>query len=134
MNSLEDDYGLFKCYVVLYTGASTRGVVSELVPDASSKNFGYRRFIARIGCPGELLSDNGTVFTSQEAQEFASNQNISWKFSLTNATWHGGFWERLYSVVKRCLKKTVGKASLHFYELQIALSEIELILNSGPLN
>ena len=39
MNSLEDNYGLFKYYVVLYTCASTRVVVSELVPDASLKNF-----------------------------------------------------------------------------------------------
>ena len=97
MNSLGDDYGLFKCYIVLYTCASTRGVVLELVPDASWKNFVYsfRKFIARRGYPGELLSDNGTVFTSQETQQFASNRNISWKFSLTNAPWYGGFWERL---------------------------------------
>ena len=39
MNPLGDDYDLFKCYVVFYTCASTRGVVLELVPDASSKNF-----------------------------------------------------------------------------------------------
>ena len=86
MNSLEDDYGLFKCYVVLYTCASTRGVVLELVPDASSKNFvcRFRRFIVRRGCPGELLSDNGTVSTCQETQKFASNRNISRTFSLTN--------------------------------------------------
>ena len=55
MNSLEDDYGLFKWYVVLYTCASTRGAALELVPDANSKNFVYsfRRFIARKGFPGE---------------------------------------------------------------------------------
>ena len=35
---------------------------------------------------------------------------------------------------KACLKKTVGKTCLDFYELQIELSEIELILNSRPLN
>ena len=106
------------------------------MPDASSKNFVYsfRRFIARRGCPGELLSDSGAVFTSQETQKFASNRNISWKFSLTNAPWYGGFGERLVSVVKRCLKKTVGKTCLNFYELQIVLSEIELILNSRSLN
>ena len=93
MNLLADDYGLFKRYVVLYTRAFTRGVVLELVPDASSKNFAYsfRKFIAHRGCPGELLKNNGTVFTSQETQKFASNQNISWEFSLTNAPWYGGF-------------------------------------------
>ena len=136
MNLLADDYGLFKRYVVLYTCAFTRGVVLELVPDASSKNFAYsfRKFIAHRGCPGELLKNNGTVFTSQETQKFASNQNISWEFSLTNAPWYGGFWERLISVVKRCLKKAIHKACLNFYELQIVLSEIELTLNSKPLN
>ena len=34
-----DDCDLFKCYVVLYTCASTRGVILELVPDVSSKYF-----------------------------------------------------------------------------------------------
>ena len=48
---------------------------------------------------------------------------------MTNAPWYGGFWERLVSVVKRCLNET-----LNFYELQIVLSEIELILTSRPLN
>ena len=34
-----DACDLFKCYVVLYTCASTRGVILELVPDVSSKYF-----------------------------------------------------------------------------------------------
>ena len=52
MNSLEDDYGLFKGYVVLYTWTSTRGVVLELVPDARSKYFAYsfRKFTAQRLC------------------------------------------------------------------------------------
>ena len=40
----------------------------------------------------------------------------------------------LISIVKRCLKKTAGKPYLNFYELQIILSEIEIIINSRPLN
>ena len=35
--------------------------------------------------------------------------------------WYGGFWERLISQVKRCLKKTLGKTTLDFYELQTVL-------------
>ena len=53
INSLEDDHGLFKCYIALYTCPSTRGVVLELVPNASSKYFAYsfRKCIAhRVGC------------------------------------------------------------------------------------
>ena len=131
-----DDCDSFKCYVVLYTYASTRGVILELVPDASSKCFIYslRKFISRRGCPGKILTDNGTVFTLQETQKFAKNRNIEWQFILSNAPWYEGFWERLVSIVKRCLKKTVGKACLSFYELQIILSEIEIIINSRPLN
>ena len=67
MNSLEDDYGLFKCYVVLYTCAWIRGVILELVPDASSKSFGVLESL--------LLVE--VVFTSQETQKFASNRNIN---------------------------------------------------------
>ena len=97
-------------------------------------NKSLRKFISCRGCPGKILTDNGTVFTSQETQTFAANRNIEWQFCLSNAPWYGGFWERLVSIVKRCLKKTVGKACLNFYELQIILSEIEIIINSRPLN
>ena len=44
------------------------------------------------------------------------------------------FWERLVSIVKRCLKETVGKPCLNFYKLQIMLSKMEVIINSRPLN
>ena len=75
-----DDCDLFKCYVILYNCASTRGVILELVPDASSKYFVYslRKFISCRGCPGKILTDNGTVFTSQETQRFATKRNIEW--------------------------------------------------------
>ena len=88
-----DDCHLFKCYVVLYTCASTRGVILELVPDASSKYFisSLTKFISHRGCPGKILTDNGTVFTSQETQKFAANRNIEWQFSLSNAPWYGVF-------------------------------------------
>ena len=69
----------------------------------------FEKLIAPRGCPGELLSNNGTVFTSQEIQRFASNRNIVWKFSLTNAPWYGGLWEMLASIVKSCLEETVCK-------------------------
>ena len=131
-----DDCDLFKCYVVLYTCASTRGVILELVPDASSKYFVYslRKFTSHRGCPGKILTGNGSVFTSPETQKFATNRNIEWQFTLSNAPRYGCFWERLVSIVKRCLKKIVGKVCLNFYELQIILSEIEMIIISRPLN
>ena len=38
-NQQEDEHQLFKYYVVLYTCAATRGVVLDIVPDASAKIF-----------------------------------------------------------------------------------------------
>ena len=97
-------------------------------------NKSLRKFISCRGCTGKILTDNGTVFTSQETQKFAANRNIEWQFSFSNAPWRGGFWERPVSIAKRCLEKAIGKACLNFYELQIILSEIEIIINSRPLD
>lgn len=36
----------------------------------------------------------------------------------------GGFWERLVKSVKRCLKKTIGKASLTFDEMATLIVEV----------
>ena len=47
--------------------------------------------------------------------------------------WWGGFYERLVGMVKRCLNKILGKASLKMMELITVLNEIEAILNSRPL-
>ena len=98
----EDD--MYKCYVVLYACASTRGKILDLVPDTSSKQFisSFRRFIARRGCPNEMLSDNGIAFNSKETQIFSSERRIRWHFSIAEAPWFGGFWERLVQLTKRC--------------------------------
>ena len=66
--AIEDD--IIYDYFVLYTCASTRGIVLELVADVSSNYFVYRfrKFIVCRGCPGKMLSNNGTIFTSQENQ------------------------------------------------------------------
>ena len=45
----------------------------------------------------------------------------------------GGFWERLIQSVKKCLKKTVGRTSLDYDELNTVLVETESIINSSPL-
>ena len=46
----------------------------------------------------------------------------------------GGFFERLVACVKNCIKKTVGRATLRYNELQTVISEVELTINSRPLD
>ena len=130
-----DEDGVYECHAALYTCASTRGIVLDLVPSTSSKDFidSFQRFIARRGCPQQMLSDPGSGFTATKTQMFATERNISWKFTLTKAPWHGAIWERLVQSVKRCLKKVVGRTTLTFVELQTVLLRIEAILNSRPL-
>ena len=56
-DQLEDEHQLFKCYVVLYTCATTRGVVLDLVLDASAKTFvnSLKKFISRRGYPRTIM-------------------------------------------------------------------------------
>ena len=49
------------------------------------------------------------------------------------APWWGGFYERLIGLVKRCLKKTLGKAYLNMIKLNTILIEVEAVLNTRSL-
>ena len=126
---------MYKCYIVISTCASTRGVVLHLVPDASAETFinSLAKFISRRGCPQITLSDNGSPFIIDITQILVASKNVKWDINLANAQRYGGFWERLIGQVKRCLKKVLGRTTLDFYQLQTVIQEIELILNSRPL-
>ena len=47
----------YKCYIVIYTCTSTRGVVLDVVPDGSAETFinSLKKFISRRGCPAKIL-------------------------------------------------------------------------------
>ena len=62
--------------------------------------------------PQIVLSDSRSPFIANNTQQFVANHNIQWKFSIAEAPWYGGFWERLISQVS---------------DLQTVLSQIELI-------
>ena len=121
-----------KVYVSLYTCASTRAIILDVVHNAKADTFVYSfsRFIARRGCPSLVVSDNGTIFTVNKTQSFISVRNIIWKFNIDAAPWWGGMWERLVASVKRCAKKVIGLQRLSFIELQTLMFEAEVILNN----
>ena len=59
---------------------------------------------------------------------------MKWTFNLKKAPWWGGIFERLVRSVKRCLKKTIGGATLTYEELLTVVVEVEMILNCRPLS
>ena len=135
-----------KLYIALFTCASTRAIHLELLPSLSTEGFlqAFRRFSSRRGLPRILISDNAKTFKaaskelskikrSYEIHQHLANKGVSWRFIVEKAPWHGGFWERLIKSVKRCLKKSIGRAMLSFEELRTLLVEIESTLNNCPI-
>ena len=131
-------------WVCLFTCLVTRAVHLELLEDMSTERFlmGLRRFIACRGSPYEIISDNagqfklasGTIdklwtqiWTDKDVMSYASSKNIKWKFTIELAPWMGGFYERLVGLVKRSLRKAIGKLCLTI------IKESEAIINSRPL-
>ena len=146
VNSLKQSDRQEKAYVCLFTCALTRAVHLELTHDMAVESFllALRRFAGRRGLPATLISDNAKIFKSSskvvtkvsrsaEVQRFLARNQISWRFIVEKVPWWGGFWERLVRSVKRCLRKTLGRSILNFYQLSTVLIEIECILNSRPL-
>ena len=96
-NICKQDDQMFKCWVVLYTCASTRGVVLDLVHNNQSKVFvnSLSRFISRRGCRVTVLSDNGKTFIAEDTQSFAKCSQYRMELQ-----------RRVRTVVRRFLGKT----------------------------
>jgi len=137
-------------YTCLFTCAVVRVVHLELAEDQTTNAFlrAFRQFISRRGVPECIISDNAKTFKAGakelqtiktqilgtgSSQQFLAHHNITWKFITERAPWWGGFYERLIGLMKRCLKKTLGKACLNMTELNAILTEVEAVLNSRPL-
>ena len=51
-------------------------------------------------------------------------------FVYSKSPWWGGFYKRMIGLMKRRLKKMIGRTSLNVVELATMLTEIEATLNS----
>ena len=135
-----------KCYIALFTCASTRAVHLELVESLDVDAFirCFRRFTARRGVPSCIISDNAKTYKAMAKEvrvlvsepklhRYLEGKSVKWNFILDRSPWQGGMWERLIRSVKRCLIKIVGRASLNFVELSTLVTEIESVINCRPL-
>lgn len=134
-----------KCWICLFTCGVIRAVHLELLTSLTTEDFlqALKRFIARRGRPFVIFSDNGTNFKGTEnlfqtidwnnVQEYCTVDRLKWKFNPPAAPWWGGFFERLVGLVKRVLRKTLGRSSLTYCEMETMLCDCESIINSRPL-
>jgi len=88
-----------------------------------------------------ILLDNTKTFKSTSAdikkivrckdvQIYMVNNQILWKFIVEKAPWWSGLWERMVGIVKRCLKKAIGRSTLSFEELCTIAVKIEATINN----
>ena len=80
---------------------------------------------------GAIFGKNGLNKVCVERS--LSNSRVTWKYIIEKAPWWGGFWERLTQSVKRSIKKTVGRTSLGYDELNTLVVEVESLINSRHL-
>ena len=141
--------GQKKVWVCLFTCLVTRAIHLELIQDISAEEFllGFRRFISQRGCPSEIISDNALTFKTasksfdllwknvikcDDVQNYVSNADVNWTFIVELAPWMGRFYERLVSLVKRALRKTINRKLLTCIQLQTVLKEVEATVNARP--
>ena len=139
-----------KAWICLFSCMVTRAVHLELITDMTTEEFllAFKRFIAQRGAPLEMISDNAAHFklasktldtlwkevsSSDELQSYVSSSGINWHFIVELAPWMGGFYERLVGVVKRSLRKSIGRKMLTLIQLQTLIKEVEAVVNSRPL-
>jgi len=139
-----------KVWICLFTCLTVRAIHLEVISDLSAEQFllCLRRFISLYGAPKRIHSDNASQFklakksidkiwnevqSDTDVHNYVAEQGIDWHFIPAHAPWMGGFYERLIALVKRSLKRTLGKSCLTHDQLVTVVSEITAILNTRPL-
>lgn len=142
--------GAKKVWICLFTCLVVRAVHLEIIQDMTTEEFllCFRRFIAQRGLPNVVISDNARQFKAanqlidsvwknvthcEDVQNYASDAGTKWIFIVEFAPWMGGFYERLVGLVKRALRKSLGRKLLTLVQMQTLLKEVEAVLNSRPL-
>ncbi|KRZ82407.1 hypothetical protein T08_11090 [Trichinella sp. T8] len=145
----DEDRGVKKVYICLFTCMVTRAVHIEIVADMTTTSFlsAFRRFVAMRDTPEVIQSDNfrtfkqadafiRSLFVGMRAEHFQNElacRWIQWRYTTERAPWSGGYWGRLVRSVKNALRKVLGRSLLRFDELRTTLCELESRINNRPL-
>ena len=130
---------LDKCYLLIFTCATTRAVHLEMTKTQKAEEFRTSSFLTML-----IISDNARTFKataswikeirkSEQLQNYLAKQEIRWQFNLSKSPWWGGMYERLLKDVKKTLYKTLGRTHLTFEQLKTVIVDIEKHLNNRPL-
>ena len=147
---VKGNHEMKKIWVCLFTCLTVRAVHLEWVTDLTAVQFlnCMRRFVSHRGKPDLIISDNAPQFklvntilnkqwremlNDKEVLNYVAMEGIRWNYTTALAPWQGGFYERLIGMIKRSLRKAVGKKHFTLEQLITLLTEIEAVLNSRPL-
>lgn len=69
---------------MLYICTASRRVIFNLPPHLDSHAFirGFLQFVARCGCPNNVISDGGRNFVSDATQTFIHRFGVDWRVNL----------------------------------------------------
>ena len=126
-----------KYWIIILCCANIRHINLELVPDLTTQSIldTLKVHSSIYGAPKVIMADNASYFKSTEGvltQELGK-QNIKFLYSPVRAPWYGATWERLISIFKSLIRRTILKRLLRAREMTILLKEISQIVNSRPL-
>ena len=121
-----------KAYVIIFTCVAMRAVRLEFTKSQLADEFQAKlnAFITRGTRPETLISDNVGAFKvtadwirnlrrSERLQDYFAQQEITWKFNVSEAAWWGAIYERLIKDINGVLHKTLGRTHLCFAQLEI---------------
>ena len=140
-----------KRYGCIFTCLSIRAVHLEVLKAMDTESFlnGFRRFVARRGCPQKVWSDNGSNIVGGRTElakslrelnhtdihRYALQRDIDWTFNPPHASHMGGVWERLIRSVRKVFTSLLMDNTQRLTDevLQTLFCEVESILNNRPI-
>lgn len=134
-----------KGWGIVFVCMTTSAVHLELTESYSTDSFlmAFRRFLAARGTPARIVSDRGSQLVDAakevgswdftEIQRWAEKKKMVWDLVPAGAPWMNGVAERMVGLVKNALQSTFMDQSCTYAELNTALAEAAVIVNSRPI-